>query len=175
LSSCRPEVKFIDSNNPFRTTRENIKDVRPLYGISENGHQNLEEYLRNKLKYEQKNITLAQQKNPKMKTMALNPTEFPTLSTEPKLLDEILENLPERRIPAKRKSQWKTKCGERRCWKWTCRHRAGSNLGNGKRGDPLTEHNRKMLQKMKEQNIPWAESYPENFCKSNREKIKQTQ
>ena len=41
---------------------KNIKDVRPLYGISENGHQNLEEYLRNKLKYEQKNITLAQQK-----------------------------------------------------------------------------------------------------------------
>ncbi len=42
---------------------KNIKDVRPLYGISEKGHQNLEEYLRNKLKYEQKNITLAQQKN----------------------------------------------------------------------------------------------------------------
>ncbi|QNS42668.1 DEAD/DEAH box helicase family protein [Chryseobacterium manosquense] len=42
---------------------KNIKDVRPLYGISENGHQNLEEYLRNKLNFENKNITLAEQKN----------------------------------------------------------------------------------------------------------------
>jgi hypothetical protein len=42
---------------------KNIKDVRPLYGISENGHPNLEEYLRNKLNFENKNITLAEQKN----------------------------------------------------------------------------------------------------------------
>lgn len=26
--------------------------------------------------------------------------------------------------------------------------------------DPLLEHNRKMMKKMKEENIPWAESYP---------------
>ncbi|MBV2165372.1 MAG: DEAD/DEAH box helicase family protein [Kaistella sp.] len=42
---------------------KNIKDVRPLYGISENGHPNLEEYLRNKLNLENKNITLAEQNN----------------------------------------------------------------------------------------------------------------
>lgn len=42
---------------------KNIKDVRPLYGISENGHQNLEQYLRNKLNFENKNITLAEQNN----------------------------------------------------------------------------------------------------------------
>lgn len=42
---------------------KNIKDVRPLYGISENGHRNLEQYLRNKLNFENKNITLAEQKN----------------------------------------------------------------------------------------------------------------
>jgi hypothetical protein len=28
---------------------KNIKDIRPLYGISENGNQNLSEYLENKL------------------------------------------------------------------------------------------------------------------------------
>lgn len=42
---------------------KNIKDIRPLYGISENGHQNLEVYLHNKLKFEKKNTTLAEQKN----------------------------------------------------------------------------------------------------------------
>ena len=26
--------------------------------------------------------------------------------------------------------------------------------------DPLLEHNRNMMKKMKEENIPWAESYP---------------
>lgn len=35
-----------------------------------------------------------------------------------------------------------------------------SNLGNAARERSLLEHNRKMMKKMKEENIPWAESYP---------------
>jgi hypothetical protein len=122
----------------------------------------LEEYLRNKLKYEQKNITLAQQKNPKMKTMALNPTEFPTQHLGTEIVDEILENLPERRIPAKRKSQWKTNVGSDDARNGLA-DTSGAIWETENEEYPLTEHNRKMLQKMKEQKIPWAESYPEEL------------
>ena len=41
---------------------KNIKDIRLLYGISENGNQNLEEYLKNKLQVQEKNTTLVEQK-----------------------------------------------------------------------------------------------------------------
>ncbi len=41
---------------------KNIKDVRTLYGISENGNQNLNEYLQNKLDLQNKNITLIESK-----------------------------------------------------------------------------------------------------------------
>ncbi|MCF2218739.1 DEAD/DEAH box helicase family protein [Chryseobacterium sp. PS-8] len=41
---------------------KNIKDIRTLYGISENGNQNLEEYLKNKLQNKDKNVTLVESK-----------------------------------------------------------------------------------------------------------------
>ncbi|MFB0967613.1 MAG: N-6 DNA methylase, partial [Cloacibacterium sp.] len=41
---------------------KNIKDIRTLYGISENGNQNLNEYLQNKLQRKDKNITLVESK-----------------------------------------------------------------------------------------------------------------
>jgi hypothetical protein len=41
---------------------KNIKDIRALYGISENGNQNLNEYLQNKLNLQNKNITLVESK-----------------------------------------------------------------------------------------------------------------
>ncbi len=41
---------------------KNIKDVRPLYEISENGNQDLTEYLHNKLKLQNKNINLVEPK-----------------------------------------------------------------------------------------------------------------
>jgi Type I restriction-modification system methyltransferase subunit len=46
--------------NEFKN--KNIKDIRLLYGISENGNQNLEEYLKNKLQVQEKNTTLVEQK-----------------------------------------------------------------------------------------------------------------
>ena len=42
---------------------KNIKDIRALYGISEKGNQNLEEYLKNKLQNKDKNVTLVESKN----------------------------------------------------------------------------------------------------------------
>lgn len=41
---------------------KNIKDVRPLYEISENGNQDLTEYLQNKLKLQDKNTNLVEPK-----------------------------------------------------------------------------------------------------------------
>ena len=41
---------------------KNIKDIRSLYGISENANQNLEEYLKNKLQNKDKNIILVESK-----------------------------------------------------------------------------------------------------------------
>lgn len=43
-------------------SNKNIKDIRTLYGISENANQNLEEYLQNKLQLQNKNITLVESK-----------------------------------------------------------------------------------------------------------------
>jgi Type I restriction-modification system methyltransferase subunit len=41
---------------------KNIKDIRPLYGISESGNQNLSEYLENKLSLQNKNTILVEPK-----------------------------------------------------------------------------------------------------------------
>lgn len=41
---------------------KNIKDVRPLYEISENGNQDLTEYLQNKLKFQNQNTNLVEPK-----------------------------------------------------------------------------------------------------------------
>lgn len=42
---------------------KNIKDIRPLYGISEDGNASLENYLKNKLQLQEKNANLAGLKN----------------------------------------------------------------------------------------------------------------
>jgi hypothetical protein len=42
---------------------KNIKDIHLLYGISENGTQNLSEYLKNKLNLQEKNATFVEAKN----------------------------------------------------------------------------------------------------------------
>ena len=41
---------------------KSIKDIRPLYGISESGNQNLNEYLQNKLHLQNKNANLVESK-----------------------------------------------------------------------------------------------------------------
>lgn len=46
---------------------KNIKDIRPLYGISESGNQNLSEYLENKLSLQNKNTILVEPKIGKWK------------------------------------------------------------------------------------------------------------
>jgi hypothetical protein len=163
----RPEVKFIDSKILSELQGKNIKDVRPLYGISENGHQNLEEYLRNKLKYEQKNITLVEQKNPKMKTMALNPTEFPTQHLGTEITGRNIGEPSKTANPSKTEIT-RDKCGQQRCWKWTCRHNRSIWKRKTRRSIDGTQPQND--EKNEGAKIPWAESYPERTV-SNREKL----
>ncbi|MCB4235783.1 hypothetical protein LDL59_13710 [Kaistella anthropi] len=96
-----------------------------------------------------------------MKTMELNPKEFPTLSTwEPNFLNEILENLNKQANPSKTEITLEDKLWTATMLEMDLKTQSGSIWSENQSEHPLTEHNRKMLQKMREQNIPWAESYP---------------
>src|SRR5690554_1937854 len=56
---------------------KNIKDIRVLYGISENGNQNLSEYLKNKHTIQNKNATLDEPKTKKMKSTPFQLKDLP--------------------------------------------------------------------------------------------------
>lgn len=140
---------------------KNIKDIRPLYGISESGNQNLSEYLENKLSLQNKNTILVEPKNRKMEALLLNQTEFPTLSTwEPNLLNEVLENLSQTANPSKTEITREDKLWAATMLEMDLQAQGGAIWETQQEKDPLLEHNRNMMKKMKEENIPWAESYP---------------
>lgn len=67
---------------------KNIKDIRLLYGISENGHQNLSEYLQNKLQLQKKNTTLVE---PKISSHANDRTQSNRISDTQHLGSEFSE------------------------------------------------------------------------------------
>ena len=93
--------------------------------------------------------------------MELNPKEFPTLSTwDPKFLNEILENLSKEANPSKTEITLEDKMWTATMLEMDLKTQSGSIWTENQSEDSLTEHNRKTLQKMREQNIPWAESYP---------------
>ena len=56
---------------------KNIKDIRLLYGISENGNQNLGEYLKNKLHLQNKNTNLVELKTPENENNIIKSNEIP--------------------------------------------------------------------------------------------------
>ena len=100
------------------------------------------------------------QKNLKMEPLHLNPKEFPKLSQwGTQYLNESLEQL------VKTANQGKTEITrEDKLWAATMlemdlQAQSGA-IMEIEEEDPITEHNRKMMKKMKEENIPWAESYP---------------
>ena len=93
--------------------------------------------------------------------MELNPKEFPTLSTwEPNFLNEILENLSKEANPSKTEITLEDKLWTATMLEMDLKTQSGSIWSENQSEDPLTEHNRKMLQKMRRKNISWAESYP---------------
>jgi hypothetical protein len=142
---------------------KNIKDVRTLYGISENGNQNLNEYLQNKLDLQNKNITLveskkAQNERENTRSKGISNTKYLGSESTGRNIGEFGENSQSEQNENHTSGQ-----------------RLGSNdVGNGladtiwkhlvgdreKPRRTLMEHNRMMMKKMKEENIPWAESYP---------------
>ena len=93
-----------------------------------------------------------------MKTMALNPTEFPTLSTwEPKLLDEILENLSRTANPSKTEITPEDKMWGATMLEMDLQAQSGAIWEENKQEDPQLAHNKMMFEKMKKENTPWAE------------------
>nr|WP_238555490.1 hypothetical protein [Chryseobacterium sp. P1-3] len=96
-----------------------------------------------------------------MQTLIINETEFPTLSTwDPNFLNEILENLSKEANPSKTEITREDKLWAATMLEMDLQAQGGAIWEAEEKEDPLTEHNRKMMKKMQEENIPWAESYP---------------
>ena len=98
-----------------------------------------------------------------MKKTELNPKEFPTLSTwDPNLLEEILENLAKTANPSKTEITQADKNWAATMLEMDLQTQSGSiwSETENEKEDSMTIHNRMMMKKMREQNIPWAESYP---------------
>ena len=119
--------------------------------ISENGNQNLEEYLKNKLQNKDKNVTLVESKkaqNEKDRTQSEGISNVEHLGSEStgRNIGKFGENS---QSEAKRKSHKRTKIGQQRCWKWTCRHNleAFGRRQRKEKEDSMTIHNRMMMKK----------------------------
>lgn len=97
-----------------------------------------------------------------MQTLIINETEFPTLSTwDPNFLNEILESLSKAANPSKTEITREDKLWAATMLEMDLKAQSGAILETEEQEkDPMTEHNRRMMKKMKEENIPWAESYP---------------
>ena len=81
---------------------KNSKDIRLLYGISENGHQNLSEYLQNKLQLQKKNTTLVE---PKISKHANDRTQSNRISDTQHLGSEFSERNSGKPLPNSQSEQ----------------------------------------------------------------------
>ncbi len=100
------------------------------------------------------------QKIQKMQKLSLNQKEFPTLSTwDSNFLDEILESLSKEANPNKMEITQEDKLWAATMLEMDLKSQNGAILET-EEANPLTEHNLKMLGKMKTENIHWTESYP---------------
>lgn len=140
---------------------KNIKDIRPLYGISESGNQNLSEYLENKLSLQNKNTILVE---PKKSENGSTTIKSNGISDTQHLGTESSERSSGKPIPNSQSEQ-NGNNQEDKLWAATMlemdlQAQGGAIWETQQEKDPLLEHNRNMMKKMKEENIPWAESYP---------------
>lgn len=141
---------------------QNIKDIRPFYNISENDNNDLNDYLKQKLNIQNNNTNLATNNSLNNEHTTIRPGEI----SNPKYMGDETPHRDLGGFSQKSQSQQNGDNPER----FTMgSNNAGDGLtstersystGSGRRGKFTTEHNKRMLQKMKEQNIPWAESYP---------------
>lgn len=102
------------------------------------------------------------QKMKPMKKTELDPKEFPTLSTwDPNLLEEVLESLAKTANPKKTEIIQADKVWAATMLEMDLQTQSGGIWSETEtEDDPMTEHNREMMNKMKQGNIPWAQSYP---------------
>ncbi|MGC4128044.1 MAG: N-6 DNA methylase, partial [Bergeyella sp.] len=118
---------------------KNIKDIRLLYGISENGNQNLSGYLQNKINFQEKNPNLVEPK----KSENADRTESNRISETQHLERET----PERNIGEPRQNSQSEQNGNHRSGQNLGSNNAGnglavaerSDLGNGGRGRPISD------------------------------------
>jgi len=101
---------------------KNIKDIRLLYGISENGNQNLSGYLQNKINFQEKNPNLVEPK----KSENADRTEPNRISETQHLERET----PERNIGEPRQNSQSEQNGN---------HRSGQTLGSDDAGNGLAD------------------------------------
>ncbi|WP_228378428.1 hypothetical protein [Chryseobacterium sp. CCH4-E10] len=97
-----------------------------------------------------------------MKAMQLNPEEHPILSKwETEHLNNTLENLAQKTNPSKSEVTEADNHWAATMLEMDLQAQSGAIWETEtEKEDPMVEHNRKMLKKMREENIPWAESYP---------------
>ena len=97
-----------------------------------------------------------------MKTIQLNPEQFPKISQwNPKHLNKTLEKLSKQANPNQEQITIQDKKWAATMLEMDLQAQSGQILDqNQEEEDQVTNHNKKMLKKMQEEKIPWAESYP---------------
>ena len=93
-----------------------------------------------------------------MKTLELNPEQFPKLSRwNQEHLDQTLENLSRKANPSKTEITLVDKMWAATMLEMDLQTQSGSIWSEIKQEEPRLTHNKMMFEKMKKENIPWAE------------------
>ena len=93
-----------------------------------------------------------------MKTLELNPEQFPKLSRwNQEHLDKTLENLSRKANPSKTEITLEDKMWAATMLEMDLQTQSGAIWEEDKQEDPQLAHNKMMFEKMKKENIPWAE------------------
>ena len=93
-----------------------------------------------------------------MKTLPLNPEQFPKLSRwNQEHLDKTLESLSKKANPSKTEITLEDKMWAATMLEMDLQRQSGSIWSEDKQEDLQLTHNKMMFEKMKIENIPWAE------------------
>ena len=94
-------------------------------------------------------------------SMELNPKEYPILSKwNPEHLNKTLDNLSKKANPNKTEITESDKIWAATMLELDLQSQSGAIWEQDEQETPWIAHNRKMMEKMQRENIPWAESYP---------------
>lgn len=141
---------------------QNIKDIRPFYNISENANNDLNDYLKQKLNIQNNNSNLATNNSLNNEHTTIRPGKISNIKH---MGDETpgrdSEDSARKANPSKTEITQKDLLWAATMLEMDLQAQSGAIPQYPEDEENLRlEHNKKMLQKMKQQNIPWAESYP---------------